>query len=263
MRSVTTLGGDVRTPAVVCRPSRCRGGCGRPSPSSGSASSPPSSLARSGPACRRCSCCCWSRCSCRWRSNPVSIDWRVRGWRRGTATAVILVGVFLGFLVFVVAIGTLVGQQIAELLGNSEKYVNRTVNFINDKFDTQHQRHAGDRLDQRPERCRCSGSFAANRARWSTCRSTALGVLVKGLSVMLFTFYLVADGPKLRRAICSRLRPDRQRARAQRMGVGDRQDRRLPVLAGAARRVVGASSTGSCSRPSVSRRRSRWRCGSA
>jgi predicted PurR-regulated permease PerM len=39
----------------------------------------------------------------------------------------------------------------------------------------------------------------------------ALGVAVKGLSVLLFTFYLVADGPKMRRAICSRLRPERQR----------------------------------------------------
>jgi predicted PurR-regulated permease PerM len=60
-----------------------------------------------------------------------------RGWRRGTATAAILVGVFFGFLIFVAAIGTLVGQQIATLLGDSEKYVNRTVNFINDNFDTQ------------------------------------------------------------------------------------------------------------------------------
>src|ERR1043165_8340348 len=59
-----------------------------------------------------------------------------RGWRRGTATALILIGVFVGFIVFLVAIGTLVGQQIAELLGNSEKYVNRTVNFLNDNFDT-------------------------------------------------------------------------------------------------------------------------------
>ena len=38
----------------------------------------------------------------------------------------------------------------------------------------------------------------------------ALGFIFQGLSVMLFTFYLVADGPRLRRAICSRLRPARQ-----------------------------------------------------
>ena len=59
-------------------PSTCRGGCGKPSPSSGWASSSPSSRARCGPACRRCSCCCSSRCSCRSRSSPASI-----GWHRG------------------------------------------------------------------------------------------------------------------------------------------------------------------------------------
>jgi predicted PurR-regulated permease PerM len=39
---------------------------------------------------------------------------------------------------------------------------------------------------------------------------TALGVIFQGLSVMLFTYYLVADGPRLRRIICSRLTPQRQ-----------------------------------------------------
>ena len=38
----------------------------------------------------------------------------------------------------------------------------------------------------------------------------ALGGLLQLFSVLLFTFYLVADGPKLRRAICSRLTPARQ-----------------------------------------------------
>ena len=36
-----------------------------------------------------------------------------RGWRRGTATTVILLGVLLAFLVFVIAIGARVGQQFA------------------------------------------------------------------------------------------------------------------------------------------------------
>ena len=38
----------------------------------------------------------------------------------------------------------------------------------------------------------------------------ALGGLLQLFSVLLFTFYLVADGPKMRRAICSRLTPARQ-----------------------------------------------------
>ena len=133
-----------------------------------------------------------------------------RGWRRGTATAVILVGVFLGFLVFVAAIGTLVGQQIATLLGDSEKYVNRTVNFINDNFDTHI--NASQVIESINDPNGAVQKFIrSQQGKVVDLSVAALGVLVKGLSVMLFTFYLVADGPKMRRAICARLRPDRQR----------------------------------------------------
>ena len=61
---------------------------------------------------------------------------RRRGWRRGTATALILFGVAAMFLVFVVAIGALVGTQIADLLPDSETYIRDTVNAINDTFGT-------------------------------------------------------------------------------------------------------------------------------
>jgi len=134
-----------------------------------------------------------------------------RGWRRGNATAVILVGVLVAFLVFVVAISALVGQQIAELLGNSEKYVNRTVNFINDTFgahiDAQQVIDEINRQDGAVQRF-----IRSQSGKVIDLSVTALGLLVQGLSVMLFTFYLVADGPKLRRAICSRLNPVRQRS---------------------------------------------------
>jgi predicted PurR-regulated permease PerM len=133
-----------------------------------------------------------------------------RGWRRGTATAVILVGVFLGFIIFIAAIGTLVGQQIATLLGDSEKYVNRTVNFLNDKFDT-HINASQVIASINDEDGAVQKFIRSQQSKVVDLSVTALGVLVKALSVMLFTFYLVADGPKMRRAICSRLRPDRQR----------------------------------------------------
>jgi predicted PurR-regulated permease PerM len=133
-----------------------------------------------------------------------------RGWRRGTATAVILVGVFAGFLIFVAAIGTLVGQQIATLLGDSEKYVNRTVDFINDNFDTHINASQVIASINDPDGA-VQKFIRSQQGKVVDLSVAALGVVVKGLSVMLFTFYLVADGPKLRRAICSRLRPDRQR----------------------------------------------------
>lgn len=133
-----------------------------------------------------------------------------RGWRRGTATMTILVGVLLTFLVFVVAIATLVGQQIADLLGNSEKYVTRTVDFINNTFGTDiNANRVIDEIND-PE-----GSvqrfIRSQQGRVVELSLAALGLLVRALTVLLFTFYLVADGPKLRRSICSRLEPSRQR----------------------------------------------------
>ena len=133
-----------------------------------------------------------------------------RGWRRGTATALILIGVFVGFIVFLVAIGTLVGQQIADLLGNSAKYVTRTVNFINDKFDTHINATQVIASINDPNGA-VQKFIRSQQGKVVDLSVAALGVLIKGLSVMLFTFYLVADGPKLRRVICARLRPDRQR----------------------------------------------------
>src|SRR5690606_24049786 len=40
--------------------------------------------------------------------------------------------------------------------------------------------------------------------------STVLGTLFNLLTVLLFTFYLVADGPRLRRTLCSALPPEAQ-----------------------------------------------------
>lgn len=134
-----------------------------------------------------------------------------RGWRRGTATGVILVGVVVGFLVFVIAIGALVGQQIADLLGNSEKYVTRTVDFLNNRFGANIDGQQV--IDEINREDGAVQTFIRNQGEKVFDLSVAaLGVLLQGLSVMLFTFYLVADGPKMRRAICSRLSAERQRS---------------------------------------------------
>ena len=146
--------------------------------------------------------------------------------------------------------------------GNSEYYVNRIVNFINDTFDTHIDPAAGDRRDQRPGRRGAAVHRAASSGKVVDLSVTALGVLVKALSVLLFTFYLVADGPRLRRAICSRLRPDRQRRCSSGWELAiDKTGGYLysrALLAG-----LSALFHWSCSRRSASRRRWRWRCGSA
>jgi len=132
-----------------------------------------------------------------------------RGWRRGSATGVILAGVIVGFLVFTVAIGTLVASQVADLLSNSETYVTRTVDFINKTFDARID--PADVIAEIKDPDGRIQNFIVNQGSQAVRLSVAaLGLLFQALTVTLFTFYLVADGPRLRRSICSRLRRDRQ-----------------------------------------------------
>jgi len=133
-----------------------------------------------------------------------------RGWRRGRATLVILLALVVAVIVFIVAIGTLVATQVADLLQNSERYVNRTVNFLNDTFGAQINPDKVNESIQDPDGP--VQEFIRNQQDEALQLSvTALGLLLQGFSVMLFTFYLVADGPRLRRSICRRLAPTRQR----------------------------------------------------
>lgn len=134
-----------------------------------------------------------------------------RGWRRGTATLTILLGVLTTFLVFVVAIGTLVGNQIADLLSESETYITDSVDWINSTFSTQIDPQAvvddfNDPNGRVQEFIQSQGDEAVRLS------VTVVGVIFQIFSVLLFTYYLVADGPRLRRVICSRLRPGRQEA---------------------------------------------------
>ncbi len=135
---------------------------------------------------------------------------RRRGWRRGSATAVILFGVLLLAGVFVGAIGTLVGSQIADLLQNSEAYIRDTVDTVNDTFGTElDPQEVVDEFNRDDGAVQRFIDSQQDNAVQLSLR--ALSGILAVLSIMLFTYYLVADGPRLRRAICSRLRPDRQR----------------------------------------------------
>ena len=132
-----------------------------------------------------------------------------RGWRRGRATIMILLGVLAAFLIFVGAVGTLVGTQVADLLADSDRYITDTVGFLNDNFGTNI-----DPQDVVSEFNDPNGrvqEFIKSQSDEAVRLSLAVvAVIFQGLSVLLFTYYLVADGPRLRRDICSRLTPARQ-----------------------------------------------------
>ena len=130
-----------------------------------------------------------------------------RGMKRGQATLVSLLGVFVSFGVFAALMGQLVATQLTELVDDLPGYVESGTNWANDQFGTEID--TSDLINQ-IETGQLT-SYANDASRYLLSIGTTLaGVLFQALTILLFTYYLTADGPRLRRLICSVLPPQRQ-----------------------------------------------------
>ncbi|MFM7535814.1 MAG: AI-2E family transporter [Acidimicrobiales bacterium] len=127
-----------------------------------------------------------------------------RGWRRGRATGTVMVAVLAASLAFVVAIVALVAQQVATLAERAPEYLSQIEDWLKDTFDVSVD------FGDLGNRLRDSDVWSNIAGRTLELSATAFSALVAFLAVGLFTFYLVADGPRFRRAVCSRLRPNVQ-----------------------------------------------------
>jgi predicted PurR-regulated permease PerM len=133
-----------------------------------------------------------------------------RGWRRGAATAVVFLGLFVVVAAFLVAIGSLVVDQVGNLADATPGYVEETIAFVNRTFDAN--------LSSDTLVAQLSSAESPVRRFATGVAGSALGfgvqlltLLFQLLTVALFTFYLAADGPRFRRAVLSVLAPGRQR----------------------------------------------------
>ncbi len=138
-----------------------------------------------------------------------AVDWMSRrGMRRGLATGVVLLVLFLASAGFVLALGSLLVDQISTIADNLPRYVHDVVVWINRTF--------GSHLDTGHLRDRVLHSdwvrtYLSNGASsvWGIS-ATVVGTVFQIFTVLLFTYYMAADGPRLRRALCSLLPPARQ-----------------------------------------------------
>lgn len=132
-----------------------------------------------------------------------------RGWRRGVATATVFLTVLLVMVGFMAAIGKVVVDETAQLIDNAPTYVDRLVEFANDNFgaDLNADEISAELTAEDGPARGAATSLAGNAV---TLSFTAVGALFRLLTIGLFAFYLVVDGPRLRRAVCSTLPPERQ-----------------------------------------------------
>ena len=133
-----------------------------------------------------------------------------RGWRRGSATGLVLV-VLLGTLaIFFGLIGKLVVDQVRQFIDQAPSKSQNLERWINSHFGTHlsNKQISKEFSDPNGPIRNFATRLAGNALGFSL---SALDVIFRFFTVLLFTFYLVADGPRFRRVICSFLRPDRQR----------------------------------------------------
>jgi predicted PurR-regulated permease PerM len=129
-----------------------------------------------------------------------------RGWRRGLATGAIFIVMLLGSVLFVGAMTPLIVDQTRTFIENIPGYTDQVQTLL-ERFELTFD------VDQLSEEV-TSGlqSWAADLAGGLLGASTAvLGTIFDGFTVALFTFYLTADGPRVRRAVLSLMPPERQR----------------------------------------------------
>jgi predicted PurR-regulated permease PerM len=138
-----------------------------------------------------------------------AVSWMAsRGLRRGFATFLVFLGLAIAVAGFVTLLGSMLAGQIIKMVEGFPGYLDSVINWVNETFHT-HVR----RVDVQEGLLHSDWlrKYAQNSAAGVLDVSgQVLGGLFQLLTIGLFAFYFAADGPRLRRTLCSVLPPARQ-----------------------------------------------------
>ena len=132
-----------------------------------------------------------------------------RGWRRGLATGVVFVVAVTGVLLFVAVTLPPLVIEMASLASNVPDWIRNVTDYLSDRFglDVNLSNLSSDLIDLQGALQQYAASLATGILGVG---SKVLGLVVQLLAMALFTFYLLADGPRFRRMVLSLVRPERQ-----------------------------------------------------
>jgi predicted PurR-regulated permease PerM len=139
------------------------------------------------------------------------VDWLARhGWKRGLVTGLALALVALLAAGLVAAIAPVFFRQVEGIVSNLPSWLAKvntyTVKWLH--VDVTSQKVINSLQSLRGSIVSYAGNLAGNMFGIG---ARLFGVVAGMATVTLFTFYLVADGPRFRRGLLSLMRPERQR----------------------------------------------------
>ncbi|NEY32188.1 AI-2E family transporter [Streptomyces sp. PRKS01-65] len=138
-----------------------------------------------------------------------AVSWMAaRGMRRGLATGLVFLAVMIVAAGFVTLLGSMLAGQIVRMVEGFPDYLDSVINWVNTHFHTDLRRVD---IQEGVLRSDWLRNYVQNSATGVLDVSAqVLGGLFQLLTITLFSFYFAADGPRLRRALCSVLPPARQ-----------------------------------------------------
>jgi predicted PurR-regulated permease PerM len=132
-----------------------------------------------------------------------------RGWKRGAATGVVMLGLVLLASAFVALFGSVLFSQASSLVSDLPSLVTNLTEWVSATFNQDvNPDTLIEELNIQPAQVAgWAGNFAGGFVGILTA---ILGGLFQVLTLLLFSFYLAADAPRLRRKIGSMMSPSAQ-----------------------------------------------------
>jgi predicted PurR-regulated permease PerM len=139
---------------------------------------------------------------------PAVSRMAARGMRRGLATFLVFFGLLIVVAGFFTLLGSMLAGQIIKMIEGFPEYLDSVINWVNTTFHTDLRRVD---IQEGLLHSNWLRKYAQNSAAGVLDVSTqVLGGLFRLLTIALFSFYFAADGPRLRRGLCSVLPPAKQ-----------------------------------------------------
>lgn len=130
------------------------------------------------------------------------------GLRRGLGTASVMLLLVVALGGFGIQVGSLLADQVTEFSENVPEYLADVDTWLEDTFGIENATADLRANYDSGALAGWLGDVADDLARFGT---TVVNVLFQVFTIGLFTFYLVAEGPKLRRLVCSFIAERHQR----------------------------------------------------
>ena len=141
---------------------------------------------------------------------PLVNSLQRRGWKRGLATGVSILLLVLMAVIFIAAMVPLIVSQLKDLIGSAPSWISKISDFLYNSFGIK---VTTEQLIHQVQSANISiGSTATSVAgNILDVSSKIVGGIFQFMTILLFTYYFVAEGPQIRRKVLTLIPQNQQR----------------------------------------------------